>query len=250
MAAQPGPVVLAVDLGPGVRAGFTTRAGGVSAEPYGGLNLGAGVGDDPASVAENRSRVAGWAGAPVAFGTQVHGRDVAVVTSSGDRDPLASVGEVDALVASGPGVAVGVLVADCVPILIADAEAGLAAAVHAGRRGLVAGVVEAAVERLVALGARHDRLRAAVGPSIAGASYEVPAELRDEVADVVPDVAARTAWGTPALDLPAGVLAVLRGAGVEGVEHVARDTYLDETLFSYRRTGRTGRFAGIVRTPR
>lgn len=242
--------MLAVDLGPGVRAGFTTRAGGVSRAPYDALNLGAGVADDVSDVAENRTRVASWVGAPVAFGTQVHGSEVAVVDAPVDpADPLRSVGEVDALVGAGPGVAVGVLVADCVPVLLADAGAGVVAAVHAGRAGLVAGVVEAAVARLVERGATTGSLRAAVGPSIAGASYEVPGELRDEVAAVVPETAATTAWGTPALDLPAGVEAVLRRAGVTSITRVRRDTYTDTDLFSYRRDGTTGRFAGVVRAP-
>jgi YfiH family protein len=180
----------------------------------------------------------------------VHGRAVAVVrVPVGAADPLASVGEVDALVGTGPGVAVGVLVADCVPVLLADAGAGLVAAVHAGRRGLVAGVVEAAVEALVDAGADRSRLRAAIGPSIAGPSYEVPPGLRDEVAAVVPETAATTSWGTPALDLPAGVAAVLRRAGVDDVQRVGRDTYTDHDLFSFRRDGTTGRFAGVVRAP-
>jgi YfiH family protein len=243
---QPGPVVLAVDLGPGVRAGFTTRAGGTSRAPYDALNLGAGVGDVPEDVARNRALVAAWLGGPVAFGTQVHGRDVAAVRAVAD-DPLASVGPVDALVAAAPGVGVGVLVADCVPVLLADVDAGLVAAVHAGRRGLLTGVVEAAVDRLVALGADASRVRAAVGPAIAGESYEVPGELLDEAAALVPECAARTSWGTPALDLPAGVAAVLDRCGVRSVVRVARDTYRDPDLYSYRRDGRTGRFAGVVR---
>ena len=105
------------------------------------------------------------------------------------------------------------LVADCVPVLLADPEAGVVAAVHAGRRGLVAGVVEAAVAAMVEQGASVERIRAAIGPAIAGQSYEVPAELQDEVAAVVPQTRATTSWGTPALDLPAGVAAVLRGRG-------------------------------------
>ncbi len=242
--------MLAVDLGPGVRAGFTTRAGGVSRAPYDALNLGAGVADDPSAVAENRRRIARWVGAPVAYGTQVHGRQVAVVRAPAeDDDPLASVGEVDALVGVAPGVAVGVLVADCVPVLLADAEAGLVAAVHAGRRGLVAGVVQAAVDALAVAGADRERVRAAVGPSIAGASYEVPRDLHDEVAAAVPETAATTAWGTPALDLPAGVAAVLRRAGVRAVQRVDRDTFTDPDLFSFRRDGTTGRLAGVVRAP-
>ena len=116
-----------------------------------------------------------------------------------------------------PDVAVAVLVADCVPVLLADPEAGVVAAVHAGRRGLVAGVVEAAVAAMVAQGADVGRMRAAIGPAIAGESYEVPAELQDEVVAVVPETRATTSWGTPALDLPAGVAAVLAAAGVEHV---------------------------------
>jgi len=102
---------------------------------------------------------------------------------------------------------------------------------------------------MVEAGADVGRLRAASGPAIAGRSYEVPAELRDEVADVVPETAATTSWGTPALDLPAGVVAVLRGLGVRDVLVSERDTYTDGDLFSFRRSARTGRFAGVVRPP-
>ena len=90
-------------------------------------------------------------------------------------------------------------------------------------------------------------MRAAVGPAIAGQSYEVPAALQDEVAAVLPQTRATTSWGTPALDLPAGVAAVLEAAGVEHVAHLARDTWTDPALFSFRRSQRTGRFAGVVR---
>ncbi len=240
------PPVVEVDLGPGVRAGFSTRGGGVSRPPYDALNLGYGVGDDPAAVDANRARLGRWVGAPVAYATQVHGAGVLEVR--GPPAPgEASVGEADALVTVSPSVAVAVLVADCVPVLLADPSAGVVAAVHAGRRGLVLGVVDAAVAAMVAAGAQVERLRAAVGPAIAGASYEVPLQLQEEVVAIVPETRATTAWGTPALDLPAGVAAQLRRAGVRHVSDQERDTWTDPALFSYRRAQRTGRFAGVVR---
>ena len=247
--ARPGsavPPVVEVDLGAGVRAGFSTRGGGVSRPPYDALNLGYAVGDDPSAVDRNRAGLERWAGAAVAYATQVHGARV-VVLSHPPAAGSTSVGEADALVSVSPQVAVAVLVADCVPVLLADPEAGVVAAVHAGRRGLVAGVVEAAVAAMVEQGAAVRRVRAAIGPAIAGQSYEVPAALQDEVASVIPQTRATTSWGTPALDLPAGVAAVLDAAGVEHVTHLARDTWTDPALFSFRRSQRTGRFAGVVR---
>ncbi|WP_426595361.1 peptidoglycan editing factor PgeF [Cellulomonas sp. McL0617] len=232
------------DLGTGVRAGFTSRQGGVSAAPYDTLNLGLAVGDDPALVTRNRAVLDDWAGAPVAYATQVHGTGVVVLA-----EPSDDVGEADALVSISPDVAVAVLVADCVPVLLADASAGVVAAVHAGRRGLAAGVLQAAVSAMVGVGADVGRIRAAAGPAIGGRSYEVPAELREEVAAVVPETFATTSWGTPALDLPAGVDAVLRRLGVRDVLVSDRDTYTDGDLFSFRRSSRTGRFAGVVRPP-
>lgn len=248
---QPGvdlPPVVAVDLGPGVRAGFSTRGGGVSRPPYDALNLGYAVGDDPAAVDRNRHLLVRWAGAPVAYASQVHGAGVLVVSEPPRADDE-SVGEADALVSTTPAVAVAVLVADCVPVLLADAAAGVVAAVHAGRRGLVAGVVQAAVAAMVGEGADVGRIRAAVGPAIAGESYEVPADLQDEVVAVVPQSRATTAWGTPALDLPAGVVALLRSVGVTQVTTDGRDTWKDPALYSFRRAQRTGRFAGLVRPP-
>ncbi|KQR11243.1 multicopper polyphenol oxidase [Cellulomonas sp. Leaf334] len=233
-------------MGAGVRAGFSTRVGGVSRPPYDALNLGYAVGDDPSAVDRNRAGLARWAGVPVAYATQVHGSRV-VVLSQPPAPGSTTAGEADALVSVSPEVAVAVLVADCVPVLLADAEAGVVAAVHAGRRGLVAGVLEAAVATMVEHGASVRRLRAAIGPAIAGESYEVPAALQDEVASVHPQTRATTSWGTPALDLPAGVAAVLEAVGVEHVVHLARDTWTDPALFSFRRSQRTGRFAGVVR---
>jgi len=239
-----------VDLGPGVLAAFTTRSGGVSAPPWDSLDLGLGVGDDDRAVYANRALLAAWVAVPVAFGTQVHGARVVAVDHPPAPD-TPSVGEGDALVTARVDVAVAVLVADCVPVLLADPEARVVAAVHAGRAGLLAGVVEAAVAALCARGARPDRVRAAIGPSIAGRSYEVPAALRAQVAARVPATSATTAWGTPALDLAAGVAAVLAGRGITAVTRLDRDTFTDPALYSHRRAmadgTRTGRSCGVVR---
>lgn len=241
--------VLEVDLGPGVRAGFTTRAGGVSAPPWDELDLGLAVGDDPRHVRENRARVAAWAGAPVAWARQVHGADVHVLGSAAEADADA-VGDVDALVTALPGTAVGVLVADCVPVLLADPVARVVGAAHAGRRGLVAGVLQAALGALVARGADPARVRAVVGPAISGPRYEVPEALQREVVAAVPATRCTTAWGTPGLDLPAGAAAVLRAAGVGDVRPTGWCTDTDERFFSHRRAQRaghaTGRSAGVV----
>lgn len=236
--------VIGVDLGPGVRAAFTSRVGGVSPVPWDTLNLGALVQDDPARVAANRGAVQAWAGVPLSWGHQVHGTTVRVADGSPDA------GECDALVVLGPGAGAAVLVADCMPILIADPDAGLAAAIHAGRRGLFAGVIQSALAELVRHGARPDRMRAAIGPCIRGQHYEVPAAMRDEAAAILPETACFTEDGTPGLDLPAGARAVLRDAGVSDVLDTGLDTATDDRFFSHRRAQRsgatTGRFAGVV----
>ncbi|GAA2728631.1 laccase domain-containing protein [Cellulomonas aerilata] len=263
--ARAGPSgLLVVDLGPGVRAAFTGRRAvppdATTGRPGVGGNLGLGVGDDPGEVRRRRRDLAAWAGGAVSWTTQVHGTAVALASARPDaaashpavgHDGVGPVAEADALVAVGGGAGAAVVVADCVPVLLADPVAGVAAAVHAGRRGLADGVVQAAVHAMGRHGARVSRVRAAVGPAICGACYEVPAALRDEVAAVVPWVASRTSWGTPALDLPAGVVAVLRGLGVEHVQETRLCTYTDDRYFSHRRSGATGepegRFAAVVR---
>jgi YfiH family protein len=245
-------VVVPVDLGPGVRAGFTTRAGGVSPAPWDSLDLGLGVQDDAARVRANRALVAEWLGAPVAFATQVHGTHVVRLDTpvgSGAHAPD-TVGEADAIVGTGPGNGLGVLVADCVPVLLADAEAGVVGVAHAGRRGLAEGVVAAALAAMVSAGARLDRVRAAVGPCACGRCYEVPATMRDHMALGRPATRSTTSWGTAALDLRAGVVADLGSAGVTSVHRVEACTIEDERFFSHRRAVRhgttTGRFAGLV----
>lgn len=247
---RPALPVVEVDLGEGVRAGFTTRDGGVSVGTYAALNLGLHVADDPAHVTVNRRLLEEWAGGTVSFATQRHGVEVAVVDPWVGPGPApTSVGEVDALV-SATGAGVAVLVADCVPVLIADPVAGVVGAAHAGRAGLAAGVVQEALAAMVRLGARPDRMRAVIGPAVCGACYEVPAELRAEVSAVVPATWARTSWGTPSLDLPAGVAATLAAAGVGSIDDLAICTLTDERFYSHRaqRDGAaTGRFAGVIR---
>lgn len=249
-----GAGLLRVDLGPGVVAGFTTRHGGVSPAPWSSLDLGTTTGDEEARVRRNRAQVADWIGAPVAFANQVHGPTVLTLGSAERTEwesstPPLSAGEADGLVTAEDGLGLGVLVADCVPVLLADPVARVVGVAHAGRRGLVVGVVDRAVEAMVARGARLDDLRAAVGPAVCGPCYEVPEDLRDEVTAVVPEAWAVTEAGTPALDLPAGVRARLAALGVPA-SRLERCTRTDPDLFSHRRATAagavTGRQAGVI----
>jgi YfiH family protein len=223
----------------------TDRRGGRSASPYDSFNLGAHVGDDPAAVAANRERLAGElgvAGDKVVWMTQVHGTGVAIVEDA-EENPVA---DVDALVTATPGLVLCVLAADCVPVLLADPVAGVVAAVHAGREGLLRGVVPAALAAMTRLGARPADVEALLGPAVCGLDYEVPAAMQADVARVAPASAVRTRQGTPGLDLRAGIAEGLRGAGVRQVVHDPRCTVEDPRLFSHRRDGVTGRQAGVV----
>lgn len=216
---------------------FTDRTGGVSTGPFAELNLGGSVGDDPQSVADNRRAVAEMVGCSgLALVRQVHGRDVAIVREIPAEPPPA-----DAIITDRVGLAIAVQVADCVPVLLADLAGGRVAAVHAGWRGVVADVVGAALQQLAPAGPVH----AWVGPAICPSCYEVSAEVRDEVADQVPEAAATTRAGTPAVDVRAGVLAQLRRHGIEG-ELVGGCTFEDPHLYSYRRDTTTGRQAGVI----
>lgn len=226
---------------------FTDRWGGVSAAPYGELNLGGAVGDDPAAVLANRERAATALGldpARVVWMNQVHGRDVAVVDAPwGDASEIPAV---DALVTARRGLALAVLTADCTPVLLADPDAGIVAAAHAGRPGLVAGVVPAAVEAMTALGAKPSRIVARTGPAVCGRCYEVPAAMRAEVAETVPGSWSETSWGTPAVDVTAGVHAQLEELGVDDRRASTVCTLESGDHFSYRRDRTTGRLAGYV----
>lgn len=243
-----------------VEIAFTDRHGGISGGPFASLDLSARDAARAGEVAENIDIVAdaftrghedadepsglppGTPGPRLVLMRQVHGADVVVVD-----EPLLATGEVpvaDALVTALPGVVLLVRVADCVPVLLADAEAGVVAAVHAGRPGLVAGVVPAAVEAMRSLGAR--RIRAWLGPHVCGACYEVPAAMRNEVAAVVPAAWAETSWGTPSLDIGAGLRDQLDHQSVAALD-IARCTLEDDDLYSYRRQGvESGRFGGLV----
>lgn len=222
---------------------FTGRAGGVSSGPYASLNLATHVADDAAAVAENRRRAAARLGVPperVVWMSQVHGREVAVV--DGPRaDPVPAV---DALVTTTPGLALAVVVADCAPVLI---DAGSAvAAVHAGRRGLELGAVPATLAVLTGLGADLNAARAWIGPCAGACCYEVPVAMRNEVAGAAPAAAAVTRAGTPAVDLRAGLREQLAAGGVAHVEVSGACTIHDDSYFSYRRDGVTGRAAGLI----
>ncbi|MEU9577719.1 peptidoglycan editing factor PgeF [Streptomyces chilikensis] len=231
----------------GAHFAFTDRWGGVSAAPYEQLNLGGAVGDDPAAVLANRGRAAGSLGLDpgrVVWMNQVHGADVAEV--GGPWGDGADVPSVDALVTARPGLALAVLTADCVPVLLADPVAGVAAAAHAGRPGMVAGVVPAAVEAMTKLGADPSRIVARTGPSVCGRCYEVPERMRSEVAAAEPAAYAETSWGTPAVDVAAGVHAQLARLGVRDAGRSPVCTMESRDHFSYRRDRTTGRLAGYV----
>jgi YfiH family protein len=235
---------------PGAVAGFTTRAGGVSASRWESLNLALHVDDEVRRVLANRDLHArrlgtGW----VNFPQQVHGPDVLVV----DRDRAGrrritrgGAPGVDALVTADPGVPLGVLVADCLPVLFADPVARVAGAAHAGRRGLVAGVLQQTVAAMVELGAVPGRTAAVIGPAVCGRCYELPVAMRDEVEAAAPGSATLTRAGTPASDLPGGARRVLETLGLAAVREVGICTVEDTRFYSYRRDGVTGRFAGVV----
>ncbi len=187
-------------------------------------------------------------GPVVTFPEQVHGAGVRVIAERrGDPSQIMAGGEpgADALVTALPDVPIGVLVADCMPVLLADPVAQVAGVAHAGRRGLAAGVLQATLDAMTGLGAKRPRIRAVVGPAICGRCYEVPARMRDEVDTAVPGTACVTAAGTPGLDLVAGALGLLHRAGVEACA-TGICTAEDDRLYSYRRDGLTGRFAGVV----
>ncbi|MFG3408782.1 peptidoglycan editing factor PgeF [Streptomyces sp. NPDC048142] len=226
---------------------FTDRWGGVSTAPYGELNLGGAVGDDPAAVGVNRERAARRLGldpASVVWMNQVHGRDVAVVDGPWGAD--AEIPAVDAVVTARRGLPLAVLTADCTPVLLADPVAGVVGAAHAGRPGLLAGVVPAAVEAMVALGAHPARITAHTGPAVCGRCYEVPEAMRAEVAGAVPGTWSETGWGTPAVDVTGGVHAQLAALGVADRHSSSYCTLESGDHFSYRRDRTTGRLAGYV----
>ena len=227
---------------PGVRHAFFTRQGGVSPGIYASLNVGLGSRDDPAAVRENRRRAAAHLGASdIVTCYQVH--SALAVTAEGPwrADPP----QADAVVTRTAGVVCGALAADCAPVLLADPQARVVAAAHAGWKGALAGVVEAAIAGMEKLGARRQDVRAAVGPCIGPASYEVGLEFLDRFGAADP---AYEAFFAPAdaatkrlFDLPGFVLDRLRASGVEACEWIGHDTCAEADLFfSNRRAFKQG----------
>ena len=228
-----------------VRHGFFTRQGGVSGEPYASLNCGLGSDDDPKNVRENRARAMdrlGLTGDALRTAFQVHSSRVVTIESSGPEEPRF---EGDGLVTRLPGVALGILTADCAPVLLADGEAGVIGAAHAGWRGARGGIVEATVAAMVARGARRSRIVAAVGPCIQQNSYEVGPEFRHSFVEHEPAAmelfAPSVRPGHHLFDLPAYVARRVAASAVAAVEVLPYDTCGDaERFFSYRRTTLTG----------
>ncbi|MBW4720105.1 peptidoglycan editing factor PgeF [Saccharothrix obliqua] len=228
-----------------IRRVVTTRQGGVSQPPYESFNLADHVGDDPAAVAANRRRLAEGIGLTpdrLVWMEQVHGRTARVVTGP-QAGPLEAT---DAVVTTTGRLALVVLTADCVPVLMGDPEAGVIAAVHAGRVGARVGVLPAALDAMRAQGAELSRVEVLLGPAVCGQCYEVPAAMRDDVEKHLPGSASKTRSGKPALDLRAGLWQQLADAGVGRVGVDPRCTAEDRELFSHRRDPGTGRIAGVV----
>ncbi len=229
---------------PGIAAAFTTRAGGVSQSPFDSLNLGFSTGDDEAAVRENRRRVLEALGfAPDALATvgQVHGAAVAKVTEPGHTDRH------DGLVTDRRGLVLGVLVADCGAVLLADAEAGVIGACHAGWRGAVGGIPIVTIEAMRKLGAEPKRIRAYVSPCIGPDAFEVGIEVATQFDDA--HVLRRPEQAKPHVDLPGAIVTQLRkmGLGKEHIEVEGRSTFDTAHFFSYRAEGgTTGRMMGVI----
>jgi polyphenol oxidase len=230
---------------PHIRHGFFTRQGGVSGGVYASLNCGLGSGDERAHVLENRERVArhlGTVGTQLLTSYQIHSANAVIVDGpwAPDAQPRA-----DALVTRTRGLALGTLAADCTPILFADPEASVIAAAHAGWKGALAGIVEATVVAMEHLGARRERIHAALGPCIGQAAYEVGPEFEARFLAKDPGhtryFMRKSPAGRPHFDLPGFVESRLVAAGLGHVENGTRCTYADpERFFSYRRMTHTG----------
>ena len=227
----------------GVRHGFFTRAGGVSEGLYASLNVGVGSRDDPEAVAENRTRAAAAFGVDATHLLTAYQIHSAMAVSA--VEPFTLRPQADAVATAAPGLMCGALAADCAPVLIADPEARVVAAVHAGWKGALGGVVEAAVRTMTGLGARPERMLAAIGPCIGPESYEVGLEFLKAFADASPPSARFFRPGAAddkrLFDLPGFVLDRLAAAGVGEAEWIGRDTCAEpEAFFSNRRAFHAG----------
>ena len=215
---------------------FTDRLGGYSQGDFSSLNLALHVQDDPASVSKNRELIASQHG-PTMYMNQVHGNTVQIITNSDQESPTC-----DALVTATPGISLAVLTADCIPLLLSSAN--VVAAVHVGRRGLVNGVARKTLQTMHELGATT--ITGKLGPSICGTCYEVDQNTFDEVVGLYPLARSSTARKTPALDLAKALIADLESLSVACTVD-PRCTNEDPDLFSYRKSHRTGRQAGLIR---
>ena len=228
----------------GVPHGFLGRVGGVSTGIHAGLNVGLGSDDDRGAIAENRARAVASVlpGARLVTLHQVHSAEAVAITAPfpDDARPHA-----DALATDRPGLLLGILTADCVPVLLADAEGGVVGAAHAGWKGAIGGVADAAVAAMERLGARRERIAAAIGPCIARASYEVDEGFFRRFAEADPAnerfFADGVRPGRHQFDIEAYVAHRLAAAGIGRIEALGRDTYAEEAaFFSYRRATHRG----------
>ena len=215
---------------------FTDRLGGYSQGDFSSLNLALHVEDDAKIVARNREVIEQAHGKTV-YMNQVHGNNVEVISKALDQ-----VLTCDGLVTNVSGITLAVLVADCIPLLLSSQN--VVAAVHVGRRGLINGVAAKSVAIMRELGS--DEITATLGPSICGPCYEVDQATYDQVIATHPRAASKTSTGTPSLDLPAALVADLAKLSIQCVVD-SRCTREDEDLFSYRKSHRTGRQAGLIR---
>lgn len=230
---------------PGLRHGFFTRQGGVSQGIYQSLNCGLGSQDDPAAVRHNRALVAeqlGCAGDQIITCYQIHSAEV--VQANAAWTP-ADMPKADAIVTDRPGLAIGALAADCAPVLLADAEAGVIGCAHAGWKGAINGVVPAAIAAMEQIGAQRARIRAVIGPCIGPNSYEVGQDFADHFTARAADYARffrpASRPGHAMFDLPGFLLAQIGGLGLAAFGHTGHDTLPDDTqFFSYRRVTLAG----------
>lgn len=237
-----------------IQHGFFGRAGGVSTDAYASNNVSFTTGDDEANVTANRAGVAtsmGYEPANLVILKQTHTADVHVVAA-----PLAAeeIVEADAMVTDRPGLLLGILTADCTPILFADAQAGIIGATHAGWKGAANGIAEATIAAMVALGAQPERIVAAIGPTISGPNYEVGPQFAADLLALYPSAGNRIfvpEGGVEHFDLPGFVADCLSAAGVQTIDRVGSCTYGDPArYFSHRHAThhgiKTGRQIAVI----
>ncbi|HAT1242402.1 peptidoglycan editing factor PgeF [Corynebacterium striatum] len=223
---------------------FTSRAGGVSSSPYESFNLGDHVGDDPTDVASNRTRLQRVLGLDdIVWMEQLHTNTVTRVDRGNAGTPVEAT---DAIITTEKRLGLGVLVADCTPVLLSDVSAGVVAAAHAGRLGARNGIIRNTVEAMLELGATPSTIQVLMGPAASGLNYEVPEAMADDVEKHLPGAKTRTKTGTWGVDVRKGLIRQLMGMGITNIESDPRCTIEDTDFFSYRREGTTGRQAGVI----